>query len=374
MTPTALVTQRGDSGRPRLGRDGQRPAPRRAHHLRGVHHRRAAEGSTRPDAIPPPPPGVPDGRRSPRRRSPPRRPVPPTLRTPRQRPTPTPPVTPRRRVQPRGPARTSPGLGSGAQRPAVTRSVTGLDAPPRAAGRSTSSGAAPRLAEKEAAAERRRHPGRPAHPVHRRWRGSRDRRAGPAAGGHPVAGGRDRRAAHHAVAPHLLRHRAELADHLRAAPARHPEEVRARVSGDLGPALDDLTDQVETDRAKLTARGRRAERARPAAHVVGEIVDGLPLTNVEILTSLQALGTDLEDRFARSPAGSATRSARSSGPSRRATRLRTQVDDLRAITAGHRRPRGDRPHGRAGRAADPAHAVVRGGRGGPRFSSASTSR
>jgi molecular chaperone GrpE (heat shock protein) len=113
------------------------------------------------------------------------------------------------------------------------------------------------------------------------------------------------------------------------------DEVRQRVTSDLGPALDDLTDQVETDRTTITTAVEEVRAAlAPRLTSVGEIVDGLPLTNVEILSSLQSLGTDLEDRFTRF----ATRVGEQLTGVERAftaelTRLRSQVDDLRAATA-----------------------------------------
>lgn len=113
------------------------------------------------------------------------------------------------------------------------------------------------------------------------------------------------------------------------------DQVRERVTADLGPALDDLTDQVETDRTTITTavEGVRGELV-PRLSSIGEIVDALPLTNVEMLNSFQTLGADLEDRFTRF----ATRVGEQLTAVERAftaelTRLRSQVDDLRTATA-----------------------------------------
>jgi hypothetical protein len=72
-----------------------------------------------------------------------------------------------------------------------------------------------------------------------------------------------------------------------------PAAVSAVLAAQLGPAIDDLTDEVEAGRTRLEAEiGTRLTD-------VGEAVEGLPLATVELLTSIQSLERDQEDRLAR---------------------------------------------------------------------------
>lgn len=113
-----------------------------------------------------------------------------------------------------------------------------------------------------------------------------------------------------------------------------PSDVSLKVGSDLGPVIDDLTDQVETDLGKITTAvaGVQDGLARRLA-AMGEIVDGLPLSNVEILSSISSVSTDLEDHLSRF----ATRvndqiSALERSHAAELTRLRTQLDDLRVAS------------------------------------------
>ena len=90
-------------------------------------------------------------------------------------------------------------------------------------------------------------------------------------------------------------------------------DLPTEVGAILGPAIDDLTDQVEADAARVTEAVERTLSTRLAS--VGEIVDGLPLANTELLNAVRSLEADLEDRFTGWPTDSATRSP----PSRRPT-------------------------------------------------------
>jgi hypothetical protein len=113
------------------------------------------------------------------------------------------------------------------------------------------------------------------------------------------------------------------------------EELRRSVSADLGPAIDDLTDQVETDRTALVAAldsTRDALAARLAS--IGEVVDAQPLRNVEILSALQGLSSDLEDRLERLAGRIGDQVlAFERSTSAELTRLRAEVDELRATVA-----------------------------------------
>jgi hypothetical protein len=94
-----------------------------------------------------------------------------------------------------------------------------------------------------------------------------------------------------------------------------PDQVSFKVGAHLGPAIDDLTDQIEVDRDKLrqVIEGDFGARLR----AIGDTVDALPLANVEVLNGLQAIGADLEDRLTRF-----------------ATRIADQVSAFEASTAG----------------------------------------
>ena len=74
-------------------------------------------------------------------------------------------------------------------------------------------------------------------------------------------------------------------------------DLPTEVGAILGPAIDDLTDQVEADAARVTEAVERTLSTRLAS--VGEIVDGLPLANTELLNAVRGLEADLEDRFTR---------------------------------------------------------------------------
>ncbi len=335
---TARVTERGGSGSG-LGwgepGSGQPPGDRITFEEGTTEQ--PSEGSTRPDAVPPPPPGAPDG--PPKPAAPlttEKGPIHPTPRTPPQRPTPTPPVTLRRASNPDTPTGPAPGSGSGAQRPAVTRSVTGLDVPPEGGGKIDELKEQLReLAEKEAAAEAASHP--PAE----RPTPSTGSGGGPAVGelAQQLAATQAQVAALAAqitTLSHRLSYDLERSSQTTAERLLRdiPEEIRARLGADLGPAIDDLTDQIETDRNTLTTALADVQRSiGPRLTSMGEIVDALPLSNVEVLSALQGIGTDLEDRFGRF----AARVGDQLGALERATaaeltRLRTQVDDLRVAT------------------------------------------
>jgi hypothetical protein len=75
-----------------------------------------------------------------------------------------------------------------------------------------------------------------------------------------------------------------------------PGAIGAVLAAELGPAIDDLTDQVEADRTALTTA---LEAVRTQVTNVTESIEGLPLSNVEVMTSLKALEHDIEDRLAR---------------------------------------------------------------------------
>jgi hypothetical protein len=113
------------------------------------------------------------------------------------------------------------------------------------------------------------------------------------------------------------------------------EELRRTVGADLGPAIDDLTDQVETDRASLAAAIDAArDTIATRLATIGEVVDAQPLRNVEILSALQGLSSDLEDRLERL-AGRINDQvvALERSTTAELTRLRSQVDELRAAVA-----------------------------------------
>ncbi len=296
-----------------------------------------SEGS-RPEGTPPPPPGAPD---APSKPATPltteKGPIHPTPRTPPQRPTPTPPVTLRRASSPEAPAAPAPGSGSGSQRPAVTRSATGLDVPPDGGGKIDELKVQLReLAEKEAAAEEAS-----ARTPAERPTPSTGGAGGPAVGelAQQLAATQAQVAALAAqitTLSHRLSYDLERSSQTTAERLLRdiPEEIRARLGADLGPAIDDLTDQIETDRNTFTTALADVQRSiGPRLTSMGEIVDALPLSNVEVLSALQGIGTDLEDRFGRF----ATRVGDQLGALERATaaeltRLRTQVDDLRVAT------------------------------------------
>jgi uncharacterized coiled-coil protein SlyX len=104
-------------------------------------------------------------------------------------------------------------------------------------------------------------------------------------------------------------------------------DVPQHVAALLGPAVDDLTDQIEADRARLTEAVEVGLGQRLAA--VGEVVDGLPLANVELMTNVQSLEADLEDRFARLAARLGDQvSALEQANGAELTRLREHVLDL----------------------------------------------
>jgi hypothetical protein len=114
-----------------------------------------------------------------------------------------------------------------------------------------------------------------------------------------------------------------------------PDAVRTSLGADLGPAIDDLTDQIETDRTKLAASIAGVQQAlEPRLRSVSEVVEALPLSNVEILNALQGVGSEIEDRFTRFAARVGDQlAALERSTSAELVRLRTQVDDLRASVA-----------------------------------------
>jgi DNA anti-recombination protein RmuC len=75
-----------------------------------------------------------------------------------------------------------------------------------------------------------------------------------------------------------------------------PEAIASVLAAQLGPAIDDLTDQVEADRATFAGA---IESLRAQVATLGGAVEGLPLSDVEVMSALKALEHDLEDRLAR---------------------------------------------------------------------------
>jgi hypothetical protein len=72
----------------------------------------------------------------------------------------------------------------------------------------------------------------------------------------------------------------------------------------------------------------------PRLNAVSEVVEALPLSNVEILNALQGVGSEIEDRFTRFAARVGDQlAALERSTSAELVRLRTQVDDLRASVA-----------------------------------------
>lgn len=111
-----------------------------------------------------------------------------------------------------------------------------------------------------------------------------------------------------------------------------PEQVSFRVGANLGPALDDLTDLVESDSAKLRQllEGDLAPRLR----ALGETIDALPLGNVEVLNGLQAIGGDLEDRLTRFATRIADQvTALEAATSAELAKLRTQLEEVQQAAA-----------------------------------------
>ncbi len=76
-----------------------------------------------------------------------------------------------------------------------------------------------------------------------------------------------------------------------------PDQVSFRVGAHLGPAIDDLTDQVEADSQRLRQVVDVSFGAKLAT--IGETVESLPLGTSELLNGLQTVAGDLEDRLTR---------------------------------------------------------------------------
>ena len=76
-----------------------------------------------------------------------------------------------------------------------------------------------------------------------------------------------------------------------------PQQVSQQVGAHLGPAIDDLAEQVEADSARLAEVVDVQLTARIAS--IGDAVDAMPLGNVELMSGLQTLGADLQDRVER---------------------------------------------------------------------------
>jgi hypothetical protein len=108
-------------------------------------------------------------------------------------------------------------------------------------------------------------------------------------------------------------------------------EITTQVSAAIGPAIDDLTDQIEADATKQ-ALAAEALTAKLAA--LADTVDTIPLANVELKSAVQTLEGDLEDRFT----SLATRVNDQISALERATtselgRLREHLADLQASAA-----------------------------------------
>ena len=76
-----------------------------------------------------------------------------------------------------------------------------------------------------------------------------------------------------------------------------PQQVSYQVGAHLGPAIDDLTDQIESDSARLTEVVEVQLSARLAS--IADAVDTMPMGNVELMSGLQTMGADIQDRFER---------------------------------------------------------------------------
>ena len=113
-----------------------------------------------------------------------------------------------------------------------------------------------------------------------------------------------------------------------------PEQVSFRVGAHLGPAIDDLTEQIEVDRDRLrqVIEGDFGARLR----AIGETVDALPLANVEVLNGLQSIGADLEDRLTRFATRIADQvTALESATTSELAKLRDQLEELQAASERH---------------------------------------
>ncbi|HJR25627.1 MAG TPA: hypothetical protein VJ804_09150, partial [Acidimicrobiales bacterium] len=76
-----------------------------------------------------------------------------------------------------------------------------------------------------------------------------------------------------------------------------PDQVSFRVGAHLGPAVDDLTEQVETDGERLRKLVEQDFAEKLSA--ISETVETLPLGTAELLNGLQTVAGDLEDRMTR---------------------------------------------------------------------------
>ena len=76
-----------------------------------------------------------------------------------------------------------------------------------------------------------------------------------------------------------------------------PDQVSFRVGAHLGPAVDDLTEQVEADSERLRKAVEDDFGSKLAA--ITETVETLPLGTAELLNGLQTVAGDLEDRMTR---------------------------------------------------------------------------
>jgi uncharacterized coiled-coil protein SlyX len=108
-----------------------------------------------------------------------------------------------------------------------------------------------------------------------------------------------------------------------------PDQVSFRVGAHLGPAVDDLTEQVETDSERLRKLVEEDFSAKLA--LISETVETLPLGTAELLNGLQTVAGDLEDRMTRF----STRVTDQVAALERATQrdlnaLREHVDELKA--------------------------------------------
>jgi hypothetical protein len=115
------------------------------------------------------------------------------------------------------------------------------------------------------------------------------------------------------------------------------EAVALRVGAHLGPAVDDLTDQIAEDfTPKLEAAAEQVRRLTEVGldqriSALTDAVDSLPMGNVEVLGQLDTLGSDLQDRLQRF----STRLLDQVGTLERSnvselTRLREAIDELKA--------------------------------------------
>ncbi|MDP1818525.1 MAG: hypothetical protein Q8K58_01355 [Acidimicrobiales bacterium] len=108
-----------------------------------------------------------------------------------------------------------------------------------------------------------------------------------------------------------------------------PQQVSYQVGAHLGPAIDDLTDQVESDSARLT----EVVDVRLAARLttIADAVQAMPLANVELLSNIETVGVDLQDRFERFSTRIADQvTALERATTAELTRLRDHVDELQA--------------------------------------------